>query len=92
MQQFRFCRSKCSKAFKKKRNPRKVRWTKAFRKAHGKEMVVDSTYMFEKRRQVPLKYDRDLWSNTLMAMKRVQEIRERREQQHIKDRYVSDNI
>eukprot|EP00124_Ichthyophonus_hoferi_P004696 Ihof_evm2s551 gene=Ihof_evmTU2s551 len=81
---FRFCRSKCSRAFKQKRNPRKVRWTKAFRKSHGKEMIVDTTFMFEKRRQVPLKYDRELWGNTLMAMKRVTEVREKREGQHIK--------
>ncbi|KNC74604.1 ribosome biogenesis protein RLP24 [Sphaeroforma arctica JP610] len=83
---FRFCRSKCSKNFKMKRNPRKMRWTKAYRKAHGKEMVVDSTFNFEKKRNVPLKYDRDLWANTLLAMKRIAEIKERRERQFIKDR------
>eukprot|EP01136_Pigoraptor_vietnamica_P020077 Opistho-1_new@68459 len=83
---FRFCRSKCHKAFKKKRNPRKVRWTKAFRKAAGKEMTLDATYEFEKRRQVPVKYDRNLWMTTVRAMKHIAEIRQRREAQFIKNR------
>ncbi|EDQ91220.1 uncharacterized protein MONBRDRAFT_19954 [Monosiga brevicollis MX1] len=83
---FRFCRSKCHKNFKKKRNPRKVRWTKAFRKAAGKELTLDSVYEFEKKRNVPVKYDRELWQNTVKAMKRIGEIRQRREGQFIKNR------
>ena len=83
---FHFCRSKCHRAFKKKRNPRKVRWTKAFRKSSGKELAVDSVYDFEKRRNVPVKYDRELWQNTVKAMKRIKEIRVKREANHIKKR------
>ncbi|CAO3592865.1 unnamed protein product [Absidia cylindrospora] len=83
---FRFCRSKCNKNFKMKRNPRKVRWTKAFRKASGKEMVIDSTFEFEKRRNVPVRYDCNFMSTTLKAMKRVQEIRAKRERAFFKNR------
>lgn len=62
-----------------KRNPRKLRWTKAFRKAHHKEMTADSTFEFEKRRNVPVRYDRYLMEATLKAMKRVAEIKAARE-------------
>lgn len=116
---FRFCRSKCHKNFKMKRNPRKVRWTKAYRKAAGKEMTIvrnlrsrlwrlgvqarltlarslplgslafqDSTFEFEKRRHVPVRYDRDLMQTTLSAMKRVSEIRQRRERMFTLKRFV----
>jgi large subunit ribosomal protein L24e len=72
----------------KKRNPRKVRWTKAFRKTHGKELAVDSTFDFERRRNVPVKYNRELMASTLMAMKRVHEIRQAREQRFYAQRMV----
>ncbi|KAI5124377.1 hypothetical protein M0805_008980 [Coniferiporia weirii] len=86
---FRFCTSKCHKNFKMKRNPRKVKWTKAFRKAHGKEMTIDSTIEFEKRRNVPVRYNRELVQTTIKAMKRVGEIRQRREHAFWKNRMVS---
>lgn len=76
---FRFCRSKCYRNFNRKRNPRKVAWTKAYRKTRGKELAVDSTFEFEKRRNRPVKYDRNLMGKTIMAMQRVQNIKERRE-------------
>ncbi len=80
--QFTFCRSKCHKNFQLKRNPRKTKWTKAFRKNAGKEMKVDSTFDFEKRRNRVVKYDRDLMATTLKVMKRVEEIKEKREQRY----------
>jgi large subunit ribosomal protein L24e len=84
--QFRFCRSKCSRNFHKKRNPRKIAWTKAYRKTRGKEMAVDSTFEFEKRRNRPVKYDRELMGKTLQAMQRVTEIQTAREERYFASR------
>ncbi|XP_065060307.1 probable ribosome biogenesis protein RLP24 [Rhopilema esculentum] len=84
---FRFCRSKCHKAFKMKRNPRKVRWTKAFRKSAGKELAVDPAFEFEKKRNVPVTYNRETWSKTVQAMQRIEEIRAKRQKQFIKNRF-----
>jgi len=69
-----------------KRNPRKLKWTKAFRKSAGKEMVVDSTLTFAARRNVPVRYNRDLVDKTLKAMERVSEIRQKRERVFYKKR------
>ena len=67
-------------------NPRKLKWTKAFRKAAGKEMVVDTTLTFAARRHVPTRYSRDLVAKTLTAMHRVEEIKARRERVFYKNR------
>ncbi|GAB6018745.1 hypothetical protein CHUAL_000418 [Chamberlinius hualienensis] len=83
---FKFCRSKCHKLFKRKRNPRKTRWTKAFRKAAGKELAVDPSFEFEKRRNIPMKYNREQWKETIKAMMRVEEIKEKRQAQFIHQR------
>ncbi|GLG98000.1 Probable ribosome biogenesis protein RLP24 [Gryllus bimaculatus] len=83
---FKFCRSKCHAAFKKKKNPRKVKWTKAFRKTAGKELAVDPSFEFEKRRHVPVKYDRELWTKTVEAMKKVVDIQQRRQSHYVMQR------
>jgi len=83
---FNFCRGKCEKAFKKKRNPRNVRWTKAFRKSAGKELTVDPSFLFEKTRNVPVKYNRELWGKVVKAIPRIEAIKHKREAQFIKDR------
>ena len=72
---FRFCSSKCNKLFKAKKNPRKLKWTKAYRMAHGKEMTNDTVLEFEQKRNVPTRYNRDLMVKTMQAMKRVDEIK-----------------
>ena len=79
IQVFEFCRSKCHRNFNRKRNPRKAKWTKSFRKTNGKEMTVDSTFEFEKRRNRPIRYNRETMAQTLNAMKRVSEIQHKRQ-------------
>ncbi|KAK3726047.1 ATPase-activating ribosome biosynthesis protein [Vermiconidia calcicola] len=89
---FRFCRSKCHANFKMKRNPRKLGWTKAFRRAHGKEMTVDTTLQFAQRRNIPVRYNRELVAKTLMAMERVEEVRRRRERAFYRQRVEGNKV
>ena len=49
-------------------------------------MTVDTTLQFAARRNVPVRYDRNLVSTTLKAMQRVSEIRARREKVFFKNR------
>lgn len=52
----------------------------------GKELSVDPSFEFEKRRNVPVKYDRELWTKTVAAIKKINEIRERREKHFVMER------
>ncbi|KAL1117814.1 hypothetical protein AAG570_004129 [Ranatra chinensis] len=83
---FKFCRSKCHRAFKRKKNPRKVKWTKAYRKTVGKELAIDPAFEFERRRNIPIKYDRELWQKTLEAIKKVEGIKNKRQAAYIMQR------
>lgn len=65
-----------------KRNPRKVKWTKAYRVLHGKDLSADSTFTFERRRNRPERYNRPLVQKTVTAIKKVEEIRIRRAERH----------
>jgi large subunit ribosomal protein L24e len=65
-----------------KRQPRKLKWTKTHRALRGKEMIVDQSLLlgqFAKRRNAPVKYDRNLVQATVKAMERIEEIRTKRE-------------
>jgi large subunit ribosomal protein L24e len=65
-----------------KRQPRKLKWTKTHRALRGKEMIVDQNLLlsqFAKRRNAPVKYDRNLVQATMKAMEKIEEIRAKRE-------------
>merc|ERR1712129_466593 len=87
---FNFCRSKCHKNFKMKRNPRKVAWTKAYRAAKGKELTNDATFEMEKRRNRPIKYNRETVQKSMLALKKTIDIRHARAQR-LFDRRMSGN-
>ncbi|KAI3915261.1 hypothetical protein MKX01_035520 [Papaver californicum] len=72
--------------FKPKRKPRKVKWTKAYRRLLGKDMTKDSTFEFERKRNRPERHDRIRTEETLKAIKDSDIIRQRREIAHHKQR------
>ena len=85
--QFKYCSKKCHTSFKKKRNPRKVKWTKSHRKGRGKELAIDPCFEFERRRDIPVKYSRELWQETVKAMMAVEEIKNKRQTQYAVNRF-----
>jgi large subunit ribosomal protein L24e len=69
-----------------------LKWTKAFRRNAGKELTVDSTFEFEKRRNRPVKYNRETMEQTLRAMKRVSEIQQKRQEMFFKMRMKAHKV
>ncbi|KAF7260559.1 hypothetical protein EG68_02228, partial [Paragonimus skrjabini miyazakii] len=86
--EFRFCRGKCHKAFKKHRNPRKVKWTKIARKCLKKELTDDLSQTFEKKRNTLLRYERDTLLKTVEAVPKVLSIKQKREDAFIRKRLM----
>uniref|UniRef100_A0A8D2DX51 Probable ribosome biogenesis protein RLP24 n=1 Tax=Sciurus vulgaris TaxID=55149 RepID=A0A8D2DX51_SCIVU len=89
---FRFCKSKCHENFKTKHNPCKVRWTKTFWKATGKELNMDNSFEFEKYRNEPVKYQQELCNKTIDAMKRVEEIKKKYQAKFIMNRLKKNKV
>merc|ERR1711972_914982 len=56
-----------------------MKWTKAYRKTHGKELMYDGTLDFEKRREEPVRYNRDLYVKTVQAIGKIEQIKAARE-------------
>ena len=48
---------------------------------------MDTTFDFERRRNIPTRYNRDVMASTLKAMQRVQEIKNDREERYYENRY-----
>lgn len=52
----------------------------------GKELAIDPSFEFEKRRHTPLKYDRQTWTKAIEAMKKVEQIKQKRQATYIMQR------
>ncbi|KAI4292159.1 large subunit ribosomal protein L24e [Pancytospora philotis] len=85
---FRFCRSKCHKLFKKRLNPRKIKWTKISRQLRNKELTADPVLAFERRVHVPMIYDRAVVQQTVDAIPRIIAMRMAREDMFVKSRIL----
>lgn len=52
----------------------------------GKELAIDPSFEFEKRRNVAVKYDRETWTKAIEAMKKVETIKTKRQNAYIMQR------
>ncbi|KAJ8436666.1 hypothetical protein Cgig2_006376 [Carnegiea gigantea] len=82
VQIFKFCRSKCHKNFKMKRNPRKVKWTKAYRSLLGKDVTQESDLKLERKRNRPERYDRNLMRDILDSIRHNDRVESHKAERH----------
>lgn len=54
-------------------------------------MTIDSTLAFAARRNIPVRYNRDLVENTVKAMERIEEIKAKRQRAFYKKRMEGNN-
>lgn len=86
---FRFCARKCHSLFKKRLNPRKLKWTKISRKYRNKDLVEDPILEFERRVHEPAIYNRETMLKTVDAIPKIIALKQKREGDFIADRILS---
>mmetsp|Transcript_25918 Transcript_25918/g.83955 ORF Transcript_25918/g.83955 Transcript_25918/m.83955 type:complete len:87 (-) Transcript_25918:309-569(-) len=55
-------------------------------------MTIDTTFEMEKRRNRPIKYDREIVGATLRAMQRASDVQEKRAAIHYKNRMATHKV
>lgn len=83
---FDFCRSKCEKLFKRKKNPRKLKWTKAYRLINNKET---ETLAINQPKEVN-KYDREIYMKALEAIDLLNNLKLKKQSEFIKERILTE--
>lgn len=83
---FTFCRSKCNKAFKRKWNPRRTKWTKAYRLFKGKE--VPGVRGLGVKRDEIIRYKRDIVRSTVDSIPIINEIESEKRKNYIYNRIM----
>lgn len=86
---FRFCARKCHSLFKKRLNPRKLKWTKISRKMRNKDLVDHPILEFERKVHEPPIYNRETLLKTVDAIPKIIALRQKKEGEYIADRILS---
>lgn len=86
---FRFCRSKCFSLFKRRLNPRKIKWTKISRQSRGKELSRDPVMAFERRVHAPPIYSRETVQATVDAIPRILALKSHRADMFVRARILA---